>query len=105
VRGKERCTLHIHPDDAARIGVGDGESVLVTSRVGALTATAELTDAVMAGVVSLPYGWGHDAAGSQLSVASQRPGVNTNLLTDSHAIDPLSGNAVLNAIPVSLASV
>jgi anaerobic selenocysteine-containing dehydrogenase len=105
VRGKERCTLHIHPDDAARIGVDDGESVVVTSRVGALTATAELTDAVMAGVVSLPYGWGHDAEGSQLSVAAQRPGVNTNLLTDSHAIDPLSGNAVLNAIPVSLAAV
>ncbi|HSJ29080.1 MAG TPA: molybdopterin-dependent oxidoreductase [Acidimicrobiia bacterium] len=104
VRGKERCTLHVHPDDARRIGIEDGDPVTVRSVVGELTATAEVTDTVRPGVVSLPYGWGHDADGSRLSVASARPGVNVNLLTDHTRIDPLSGNAVLNAIPVELAA-
>jgi anaerobic selenocysteine-containing dehydrogenase len=102
VRGKERCTLHVHPDDAARLGLDDGAAVTVRSRVGALVAPVEVTDTVRAGVVSLPYGWGHDTEGAQLSVASQRPGVNTNILTDSLPIDPLSGNAVLNGIAVEL---
>lgn len=104
VRGKERCTLHVHPDDAAAIGVSDGEPVRVRSSVGTVTAPAEITDAIMAGVVSLPYGWGHDADGTKLSVASRRPGVNTNVLTDSSPLDPLSGNAVLNGIPVHIAA-
>ena len=25
VKGKERCTLHVHPDDAERHGLADGE--------------------------------------------------------------------------------
>ncbi|MEX2654360.1 MAG: molybdopterin-dependent oxidoreductase [Acidimicrobiia bacterium] len=102
VRGEERCTLQLHPDDAARLGVDSGDRVTVQSRVGVVTAPAEITDSVMAGVVSLPYGWGHDTEGASLSVASQRPGVNTNVLTDAIPLDPLSGNAVLNGIPVEL---
>lgn len=104
VRGKERCTLHIHPADARAIGVDDGDQVTVRSRVGTVSAPAEITTAVRQGVVSLPYGWGHDAEGVQLSVASKRPGVNSNILTDPARIDPLSGNAVLNGIPVELAA-
>jgi anaerobic selenocysteine-containing dehydrogenase len=102
VRGKQRCTLHLHPEDAERLGVTDGGPVLVRSNAGQVTATAEVTDTVMRGVVSLPYGWGHDAPGTRLSVASERPGVNTNVLTDRIPIDPLSGNAVLNGIPVEV---
>ena len=62
----------------------------------------ELSGSMMAGVVSLPHGWGHDLAGSALSVASTRPGVNFNVLSDESEIDPLSGNATLNAIPVTV---
>jgi hypothetical protein len=54
-------------------------------------------------VVSLPHGHGHDAAGAQLGVAAQRPGVNSNLLSDETRLDALSGNAVLNGIPVEIA--
>jgi anaerobic selenocysteine-containing dehydrogenase len=102
VRGRHRCTLHLHPEDAKRVDVADGDEIEVKSRVGSVTATVEVTDSVMEGVASLPYGWGHDMSGSRLSVASQRPGVNTNLLTDPVPLDPLSGNAVLNGIPVEL---
>ncbi len=103
MKGKDRCTLHIHADDARRLGLTDGGMAAVTSRVGKVEATVELTDSIMRGVVSLPYGWGHDRAGARLSVASRYPGVNTNILTDSEPLDPLSGNAVLNGIPVTVA--
>jgi len=57
---------------------------------------------MMPGVVSLPHGFGHDAAGARLEVARQHAGVNTNVLTDEDAIDPVSGNAVLCGIPVEV---
>jgi anaerobic selenocysteine-containing dehydrogenase len=104
VKGRERCTLQVHPADAERLGLATGSSALITSRVGAVTAPVEVTDSIMAGVVSLPHGWGHDDPHTGLTVAAGRPGVNSNVLTDADAIDPLSGNAVLNGIPVRLES-
>jgi anaerobic selenocysteine-containing dehydrogenase len=103
--GSNRCTLHVHPADADRLGVADGAPVRVRSRVGELTATAEVTDRVSPGVVSLPHGWGHGAPGIRAGVAAARPGVNSNLLTDAQALDPLSGTAVLNGIPVEVTGV
>ncbi|GAA0442686.1 dehydrogenase [Actinoplanes capillaceus] len=102
VKGRDRCTLQIHPADAERLAIADGEAVQVTSRAGGLVARAEVTDRVMPGVVSLPHGWGHDLPGTRMAVAAERPGVNSNLLTDELVIDPLSGNSVLNGIPVEL---
>jgi anaerobic selenocysteine-containing dehydrogenase len=102
VKGKEQCTLQIHIDDAARLGLVDGDRAVITSDVGKLEAPVEVTDSIRPGVVSLPYGWGHDAEGMRLSVATSRPGVNMNLLTSSLRLDPLSGNAVLNGVPVTV---
>jgi anaerobic selenocysteine-containing dehydrogenase len=101
-RGTNRCTLQVHPDDATRLGLADGAGAIVASRVGEVTVPVELTTDVMPGVVSLPHGWGHTAAGSRMSAAARTPGVNTNILTDEAAVDPLSGTAVLNGIPVSV---
>ena len=103
--GPERCTLHVHPDDATRLGLADGELAEVRSRTGMVQAPVEVTDRVMAGVVSLPHGWGHDAPGMRLGVAAERPGVNANALGDEQLVDALSGNAVLNGIPVAVAPV
>jgi anaerobic selenocysteine-containing dehydrogenase len=100
VKGKERCTLHVHPDDSARLRVRHGEVARVTSRTGAVEVLVEVTDAVMQGVVSMPHGWGHGVEGVGLKVAAEHAGVNSNLLGDAELIDPLSGNAVLNGIPV-----
>jgi anaerobic selenocysteine-containing dehydrogenase len=74
----------------------------VSSRVGAVVADVEVTDAVMPGVVSLPHGWGHDVPGVQLSIASKHAGVNSNALADEELYDAISGNAVLNGIPVEV---
>ncbi|MGH9288835.1 MAG: molybdopterin oxidoreductase family protein [Acidimicrobiales bacterium] len=103
VKGRPRCTLHVHPDDASRLGLVDGEPASVVSRAGTVTIPAEVTDAIRPGVVSIPHGWGHDMPGVELSVARRYAGVNTNLLADEELIDPISGNAVLNGIPVEVA--
>jgi anaerobic selenocysteine-containing dehydrogenase len=105
VKGKERCTAHVHPDDAARLGLTDGELAVVSSRAGEVEVPVEVTDAVMPGVVSIPHGWGHDVDGVRMRVASAHAGTNSNVLADEELIDPLSGNAVLNGIPVEMVPV
>lgn len=69
-----------------------------------VTAPAEITDGLRRGVVSLPHGWGHDRPGTRLSHAATDPGVNVNQLLDGSQLDPLSGNAVLNGVPVEVAA-
>ncbi|MEZ5238309.1 MAG: molybdopterin-dependent oxidoreductase [Microthrixaceae bacterium] len=102
VKGRPRCTLQVHPLDAQRNGIEHGAEVRVSSEAGAVVATAEVTDSVSVGTVSLPHGWGHDVEGTRGSVAARTDGVNSNVLTGDSVIDPLSGNARLNAIPVEL---
>jgi anaerobic selenocysteine-containing dehydrogenase len=102
VKGTPRCTLHVHPDDAADLGLVDGGAATITSRVGAVTAPVEVTDLIRPGVVSLPHGWGHDVVGTRLRVAAEHAGVNSNILSDHLAMDPLSGTSVLNGIPVDV---
>ena len=102
VKGKPRCTLQVHPDDAADLGLRDGDAAIIRSRVGEVTVPVEVTDSVMPGVVSLPHGWGHGKPGARMAVAGEHAGVNSNVLTDPSMIDPLSGNAVLNGIPVEV---
>lgn len=105
MKGSLACTAHLHPDDAARLGIIDGGYARITSRVGSVDIAVEVTDAVRPGVVSVPHGWGHGARGTRMSVAVEKPGVNSNILTDEAVVDPLSGNGVLSAIPVSVEAV
>ncbi len=101
-KGKDRCTLHMHPNDATRLALLDGEKASITSRAGTVEIPVELTDAIMPGVVSIPHGWGHNLAGTQMRIATEHAGVNTNILTGEAPVDPLSGNAILNGIPVTV---
>lgn len=96
--GTNRCTLHMHPDDAADLGVSG--SAVVKGPGGELVVPVELTENIRRGVLSLPHGWGHDRVGTGQRVAADRPGVNANQLNDGAVFDPLSGTAVLNGIPV-----
>ena len=101
-KGRDRCTLLIHPDDAARLGLEHGARALVRSRVGEVAAPVALSDEMMPSVVSLPHGHGHGEPGTRLGIAATQPGVSSNALTDEAALDALSGNAVLNGIPVEV---
>ncbi len=102
VKGKPRCTLQVNPADAASLGLADGAPATVASDTGAVTATVEVTDELSPGTVSLPHGWGHGVPGTRGAVAARTVGVNSNELTGEGVIDPLSGNARLNAIPVTV---
>jgi anaerobic selenocysteine-containing dehydrogenase len=102
MRGRDRSTLLIHPDDAGLRSIATGSRVTVTTSNGSVEATAEVTDEVRAGVVSLPHGWGHDVKGAQVSVARDHPGANTNVLMPPDALDEPSGNAAVNGVPVEV---
>ncbi len=104
VKGKERCTAQMHPDDAARLGLSEGAAAVLRSAAGRVEAPVEITDSVMPGVVSLPHGWGHDQPGTRMAVAGAHHGVNSNVLADESAVEPVSGNAVLNGIPVEVSA-
>jgi anaerobic selenocysteine-containing dehydrogenase len=101
--GSNRCTVQVHEEDAARLGIVDGKPVRVTSATGSVELPAEVCDSVMRGVVSIPHGWGHGVDGVGWTVAAGDGGTNSNVLAPSDLIDELSGNAVLNGIPVTVA--
>jgi len=99
-KGKNRCTLMIHPNDAKNLKLKTGDLSRVTSRVGEIEIETEVTDAIMQGVISIPHGWGHNRKGTKLNIAAKRPGVSINDLTDDTFVDRLTGTSVLNGIPV-----
>jgi anaerobic selenocysteine-containing dehydrogenase len=105
VRGRDLCTLVVNRADAARLGLVSGGRAEVTSRVGRVELPVEVSDDIAPGVVSIPHGWGHDRSGAELSVAGRHAGVNSNILTDDLSVDPLSGTAVLNGVPVQVAPI
>jgi anaerobic selenocysteine-containing dehydrogenase len=105
MKGRPRCTVVVNRADADRLGLVAGGQARVTSRVGAVELPVEVSDEIAPGVVSIPHGWGHDDPATRLSVAREQAGVNVNRLTDELRLDPLSGTAVLNGVPVQLVAV
>ena len=102
VKAGNRCTLLMHPEDAADAGLVDEAIALVSSEAGSVEVPVEISDEMMPGVVSLPHGWGHDRPGTRLSVAREHAGINSNLLAPGHFVDVLSGNQAVNGIPVQV---
>lgn len=102
VRGSNRCTAQLHPDDAARLGLVDGGMAVVRSRAGKIEVPVEVTDTIRPGVVSIPHGWGHDVDGTRTTVARAHAGANTNVLADEQLLDALSGNAAFSGVPVEV---
>lgn len=102
VKGKDRCTLLVHPEDASALGLEGGASAVLESAVAKIVVPIELDENIMPGVVSLPHGWGHGRKGARLEVAQAHSGVSMNDVTDDAVIDELSGAAVLNGVPVRL---
>ena len=102
VKGRERCTMLIHPTDAATYQIENGENVEVTSRVGQIQIKAEVSDEVGVGTVSIPHGWGHHRKGIKMKVAAEHAGVSMNDLVDEMLVDEMSGVAVINGVPVTV---
>jgi anaerobic selenocysteine-containing dehydrogenase len=104
VKGKEACTLLMHPDDALERGLSAGQRVRVRSRVGEIEVPLAISDEVARGVVSLPHGFGHTHDGVALEVARAHAGASVNDLTDPSLLDSLSGTASLSGVPVEVRS-
>ena len=102
VRGKDRCTLLIHPDTARKQSLSDGALVCVATATGQINLPVEYTVDIMPNIVSIPHGWGHVLEGVNMGVATKHAGANVNILVDPTRHDHFSGNAVLNGIPVTL---
>jgi anaerobic selenocysteine-containing dehydrogenase len=100
VKGKDRCTLMVNPVDAEREGWCAGDDVQIASSAGSVRAKVEVSDEIMAGVVSLPHGYGHNRNGTKMTIANDHAGVSCNDVTDARYFDALSGNAAINGVPV-----
>lgn len=102
VKGKNPCTLEVHPEDAQILAITKGQKVKVSSAVGEIEIEVVITDDIQQGVVSMPQGWGHNQKGTKMTVAATQPGVSINDLTDANRVDTLTGNAALNGTPVAI---
>jgi len=102
VKGPDRCTLLIHPEDARVAGVADGGRAKVSTARGAIEVQVEVTGDMMRGVVSIPHGWGHGRAGTRLGVAATVAGASVNDILDPAVIDELSGTSALTGQAVQV---
>jgi anaerobic selenocysteine-containing dehydrogenase len=105
MKGDDRCTAILHPDDAAARGLAEGASARVTSSVGSIELPVEISDEMRPGVISIPHGFGHHRAGVGWTRAASKPGVSVNDITDPKLVDRVSGNAALNSVPVRVEAV
>jgi anaerobic selenocysteine-containing dehydrogenase len=96
VKGRDRCTALMHPADATARALTDGAPVTVTSRIGSIVVTLEVSDDIRPGTVAIPHGWGHREPGVGWQVAASLPGANVNLLHDPSITDTFTGNAAVN---------
>lgn len=104
VKGKEQCVLMMHPDDAQKRGIAQGQKARMTTRAGSIRVTVQLTNEMMRGVVGLPFGWGHSGKGVKMSVARKVPGASMNDVVDHKLYDRVCGVSVLNGIPVEVSA-
>ena len=100
MKGADRCTALLHPDDAGARGLVDGDRVRVVSRVGAIELPLEVSDEMRPGVISVPHGFGHARAGVGWRHAAEKAGASVNDITDPSVVDVVTGNAAFNAVPV-----
>ncbi len=100
MKGADRCTALLHPDDAVARGLSDGEQVRLSSRVGAIELPLQVSDEIRPGVVSVPHGFGHTRARVSWRTAAGKPGVSVNDVTDPAVVDRVTGNAAFNAVAV-----
>jgi formate dehydrogenase len=95
--------LRISPQDATAIGLSDGGRARITTAAGSAEATVEISDAMLAGHVSLPNGYGVDYVGADGS--STTPGVAPNALTSTQWRDAYAGTPWHKHVPARVEAV
>lgn len=79
------CDLWIHPDDATRLGIANGETVTLETSRGSARLPATHDARMLPGQVAVPNGFGMTKADGSVD------GVNLNELTDAMDRDPFTG--------------
>lgn len=104
VRGEAGSNhLYMHPEDARRLGLFDGDLADVSTDVAKVRVPVRLLADLSPGTVALPHGWGHQHA-EGLSVAKKTRGVNVNLLAADgpDRLERVSGMAHLTGFVVEV---
>ena len=102
MKGSNICNLLIHPNDAKKRNITNGDLVEIKSRVGSVKIIADVNDEICEGVISMPHGWGHDRKGIKLDIAAANPGVSINDLTDDQFVEKLTGVAIFSGVDVEV---
>ena len=84
--------VEMHPDDAAALGVTDGDAVRVTSRIGSVEVPAKVMapNEIPPGTLQITHGWKE---------------ANVNLITPDDRFDPISGFPLMKSIAVRVEKV
>ncbi len=101
VRGRNRCTLKIHPDDARALYLQEGVLAAVRGEAGTVELPVEVTAEMMPGVVSIPHGFGHLYEGCEQDIAAASAGVSCNDIIGT-GLDIASSTCVVNGVPVTV---
>ncbi|MCB1053567.1 MAG: molybdopterin-dependent oxidoreductase, partial [Acidobacteria bacterium] len=101
-KGKNRMTLHIHPEDAQTLNLANGGLAQVSTQTGSITVLVETDTAMARGVVSLPYGFSDRAEPETNSLFAHQVSLNDIIPL---AADACSGNAILNGVAVEIKAV
>ncbi len=80
--------VEIHPHDAARLGIAEGDEVEVASRRGSVRLPARLTDRLLPGTIFVPWHYGDAPAESFGVGAGQGANRVTNTVYDIHSKQP-----------------
>ena len=91
-RDRRACTLAMHPLDAERLAVQDGQSVKIITEAGEASIELQVTEATRPGLVVIPHGFG-------LRYQERTYGVNVNRLTKSSHRDPFAGTPYHRYVP------
>jgi anaerobic selenocysteine-containing dehydrogenase len=102
VSGRARCVLLVHPQDAERAGVRDGQTAILENHTHQAELPVRVSDEMRPGVVSLPHGWGHEESAKWQRTAGASPGVSINDWTDDQAVESVVGQSILNGVRVRL---
>lgn len=92
--------VYLHSNDAALIGVENGDRVSIATAKTEVFGQVELADDIRQGVVSVAHGFPN-----QRELSADSPGTSTSALLDDEVdYDPISGLPLMSAVPVSVRS-
>lgn len=80
--------IQLSPTDAARLGVTDRDTLLVSSAIGEVRGVASVDERMVPGAVAIPHGWA-------------RPNVSV-LTSGAEQIDPLTGMVTQSGVAIEV---